>query len=185
MLTYWHSFFLKKLYEHNKVYVNTVLCQENFLLRKFMPITILSRKHMLIRFIMFMFIMVHSKMGHNDHCKEHFPNAFCVVPINKILLLSNALNLRLRGSQRLLQILYEKPDTPMILYYIRFINSCSEKNWDHFHIRMAIPRQTRCSKMRTKPLRLKQQKPNIIHRIIRWGLWKHSTFSFLLTFPLN
>ena len=50
---------------------------------------------------MFMFIMVHSKMGHNDHCKEHFPNAFCVVPINKILILSNALNLRVRGSQRL------------------------------------------------------------------------------------
>ena len=107
MLTNRDNFFLKKLYEHNKVYVNKVLCQQNFLLRKLMLINILAREHMLvsfillIRFIIFMFIMVQSKMGHNDNCKEHFLNAFCVVPINKILLLSNALNLRVTGSQKL------------------------------------------------------------------------------------
>ena len=45
-------------------------------------------QHMLVRFIllikfMFMFIMLHNKTGHNEYCKEHFPNAFCVVTINK------------------------------------------------------------------------------------------------------
>ena len=50
---------------------------------------------------MFMFIMLQNKTGHNEYCKEHFPNAFCVVTINKKFHLSNALNLRFRGSQRL------------------------------------------------------------------------------------
>ena len=67
----------------------------------------LSRKHMLVRFIslikfiIFMCIMLHSKTGHNEYCTERFPNVFCVVPINKKFLLSNALNLRFRGAQRL------------------------------------------------------------------------------------
>ena len=64
-------------------------------------VKLLSRKHMLvsfaslIKFIMFIFVMLRTKMVHDEYCTEPFPNAFYVIPISKKILLSNTLNLRL------------------------------------------------------------------------------------------